>query len=69
MNVCKAAEVGDGGAVDKSVGMRTSIRCESVGMRGSIDPVALTVTFSLKLNNTVSATGSIFANTYTLLEF
>ena len=36
MNVCKAAEVGDGGAVDKSVGMRTFVRCESVGMRGSM---------------------------------
>ena len=36
MNTCKAAEVGDGGAVDKSVGMRTSVCCESVGMWGSI---------------------------------
>ena len=36
MNVCKAPEVGDGGAVDKSVGMRTSVRCESMGMRGSM---------------------------------
>ena len=26
----------DGGAVDKSVGMRTSVRCESMGMRGSM---------------------------------
>ena len=28
--------VGNVGAVDKSVGMRTSVRCESVGMRGPI---------------------------------
>ena len=28
--------VGDDGAVDKSVGMGTFVRCESVGMRGSI---------------------------------
>ena len=33
MNVCKAAEVGDGGAVDKSVGMQPSVRYKSVGMR------------------------------------
>ena len=52
MNVCKAAEVGDGGAVDKSAGMRISVRCGFAG----IDPVALTVTFSSKLNVTVSAT-------------
>ena len=36
MNVRKAAETGDSGAVDKSVGMRTSVRCESVGMRESM---------------------------------
>ena len=64
----KQWKVGDSGAVDKSVGMRFSVR---MGVRGyaGIDPVALTVTFSLKLNVTVSTTGSISASTYTLLEF